>query len=188
MTDDLLTKFKRNDGSAIKEIYRLVFPACSQLIINHHGTMDDARDIFQEALIILHRNVRRKDFTLNCTSKTYIYSIVRNLWMQRQQQYQKKGLELIMDEPEKEFVIIQQDELEFKKEMEQKHTIIAQCMNMLKEDCQKILLGFYYKKQSLTELAEELGYSNNFIKVKKGRCMKTLREKAQQLLNMLAKE
>ncbi|MFK7935324.1 MAG: RNA polymerase sigma factor [Saprospiraceae bacterium] len=183
MTNDLLVGLRQNDSVAIKEIYQLAFPACAKLVTNYRGTTDDARDVFQEALIILHRNVRKPDFTLSCKVQTYLYSIVRNLWMRRQEQHRKKGLELVIDEPETEFIIIQEDELEEKRAVEEQHNIIAQCMGELSADCQKVLMGFYYKKQSLTEIAELLGYTANFVKVKKGRCMKSLREKSAQLFN-----
>lgn len=185
--NELLDRLKRGENAAIKEVYRLAFPACQQLVTSHHGTVNDARDLFQDALVILHRKTRQPDFNLSCTLKTYLYSVVRNLWMQKQTQHRKKGLELVIDEPDQEFIIIEEDELEAKREVEQKHQIIANSMAELKEECQKILLGFYYKKQSLTDLAAELGYTGNFIKVKKGRCMKSLQEKAHHSLTMLGK-
>lgn len=188
MTNELLLRLRQNDSAAIKEIYRLAFPACAHLITNHQGTTEDARDVFQEALIVLHRNVRKPDFELTCQVQTYLYAVVRRLWMKRQAQHHKKGLELIVDEPEHKFIVIAEDELEDKRQIEQQHNIIAQCMGELTAECQKVLLGFYYKKQSLTEIAELLGYTVNFTKVKKGRCMKTLREKSNTLFNQRINE
>lgn len=185
---DIIIRFRQGDSTAIKEIYRLAFPACAKLVTNHRGTTDDARDVFQEALVVLHNKVKDPDFALSCTVKTYLYSVVRNLWMRAQDRHKKKGLELIVDEPENEFIIIAEDELEQKKAVEQKHQIIADTMTLISPECQQILLGFYYKKQSLGALAEAMGYSSNFIKVKKGRCMKSLQEKAQRSLANLEKE
>ena len=44
------------------------------------GTRDDAKDIFQDALIIFHRKVRSEEFVLTCAVSTYLFSICRNLW------------------------------------------------------------------------------------------------------------
>lgn len=178
--NDLLTQFKLGKNEAVREIYRLAFPVCANLIINNKGTMDDARDVFQEALIILHRKAKNDDFQLRCSMTTYLYSVARNLWMRQQERYNKKGLVLIVDEPEQEFIQLEEEELTERQEIEQKHQLIADMIKELKEECQKILLCFYYQKMPLAQLAEELGYSSNFIKVKKGRCMKSLQEKVQE--------
>ena len=55
--DDLLLRLKNGESTAIKEIYRLAFPACAQLVTSRYGTTNDARDTFQDALIVLHRKI-----------------------------------------------------------------------------------------------------------------------------------
>ena len=46
------------------------------LIINNNGSSDDARDIFQEAVIVLYEKARTGTFELNCQLKTYLYSVM----------------------------------------------------------------------------------------------------------------
>ena len=52
-------------------------------ILNNSGTSDDAKDIFQEAMIVLYEKVRSGSFELNCQIKTYVYSVCRRLWLKR---------------------------------------------------------------------------------------------------------
>lgn len=56
------------------------------MIINNNGSSDDAKDIFQEAMIVLYEKVRSGTFELNCQIKTYIYSVSKRLWLKRLQQ------------------------------------------------------------------------------------------------------
>ena len=43
-----------------------------QLIINNNGTPDDAKDIYQEAIIVLYNKIKKGDFELNSKLKTFI--------------------------------------------------------------------------------------------------------------------
>ena len=45
------------------------------------------------------------------------------------------------------------------------------------DDCKKIITAFYFQKLSLKEIADWLDYTDNFIKVKKKRCMDALKAK-----------
>src|SRR5438105_1297170 len=56
------------------------------LVINNNGTTDDAKDIFQEAMIVLYEKARSGTFELNCQIKTYVYSVCRRLWLKKLQQ------------------------------------------------------------------------------------------------------
>ena len=66
----------------LQENYNMV----QSLIINNSGSTDDAKDIFQEAMIVLYEKVRSGTFELNCLIKTYVYSVSRRLWLKRLQQ------------------------------------------------------------------------------------------------------
>jgi len=174
-------RLRRGESAAIKQVYKLAFPACAHLITNNSGTQEDAKDLFQECLIVLFKNLRKEDFELTCTVKTYLYSVARNLWLKR---LNKKGsLQLDLDEPEQEFILIQEDEMEEKREIEQKHQLIANILRDFKDDCKQLLTSFYFKKLSLKEIAEIMGYTYSFARVKKSRCMEALKKAVQEKSN-----
>ncbi len=75
----LLQGLARNDKKAVETIYRENYNMVQSLIINNNGSADDAKDIFQEAMIVLYEKVRSGTFELNCQIKTYIYSVCRRL-------------------------------------------------------------------------------------------------------------
>ena len=52
-----------HNESAIKELYKS-YPSISKFILRNGGDEFDARDIFQDALLILYRNAQKKDFQL----------------------------------------------------------------------------------------------------------------------------
>ena len=82
----LLEGLALSDKKAIETIYRENYNMIQTLVINNNGSADDAKDVFQEAMIVLYEKARSGVFELNCQIKTYIYSVSRRLWLKRLQQ------------------------------------------------------------------------------------------------------
>jgi DNA-directed RNA polymerase specialized sigma24 family protein len=66
-------------GLALNSLYKH-FPMIRKLIRSKGGNTKDAEDIFQEALIILIRKAKDKDFKLTAQLSTYLFSVCRFLW------------------------------------------------------------------------------------------------------------
>ena len=71
------------NGSSVvlDRLYQLYFPMVVKLVTRNNGTEDDAKDIFQEALMVLYDKIQRKDLTLSSSFKTYLYAVCKNLWL-----------------------------------------------------------------------------------------------------------
>ena len=83
---ELLKGLARGDKKAVETIYKDNFNMVQSLVINNNGSADDAKDIFQEAMIVLYEKARSGTFELSCQIKTYVYSVSRRLWLKRLQQ------------------------------------------------------------------------------------------------------
>ena len=82
---------KLNSDYIIKHVYQEFFPTIRYLIKKNTGNDEDAEDIFQESLIVVLKNVQKEDFYLSCSFLTYLYSISKNLWMQKLKSIKKGG-------------------------------------------------------------------------------------------------
>ena len=80
---DLLKGLAQGDKQTIEIIYKDHYNLIQSLILNNNGTADDAKDIFQEAMIVLYEKVRSGSFELNCQLKTYLYSVSKRLWLKK---------------------------------------------------------------------------------------------------------
>jgi RNA polymerase sigma factor (sigma-70 family) len=165
---------KLNSDFIIKYVYKEFFPTIKFLIKKNTGIDEDAEDIFQESLLIILKNVQKDDFYLTCTFLTYLYSISRNLWMQRLKLKRKTSdnfelLEKFMDIPEsatKEMADIEQ----------LRYHLYKEHFNAMEKDCQRILL-LSLQKYSSKEIADTMGYgSENYAKTKKYNCKERLKK------------
>jgi RNA polymerase sigma factor (sigma-70 family) len=152
----LLTGLARNDRNAVEVIYSRHFGMVQSLIINNNGTPDDARDVFQEAMIILYEKSKSPDFELHCQLKTYLYSVCRRLWLKRlsaQQRYvpEMNGIE--------DLVPVEEDLSEHEKKNVE-FEMMEKAMLSLGEPCRSLLEAFYIQKKNMNEIAADFGYTN----------------------------
>ena len=89
----LLKGLVNNDSKAIETIYKNNFKMVQAFILNNNGTYDDAKDVFQEAIITLYEKAKSESFVLTSQIKTYVYSVCRRLWLKRLQQMGKYVLQ-----------------------------------------------------------------------------------------------
>lgn len=173
----LLEQLRLGKSDAIKEVYKMAYPACAKFITNNNGTTDDAKDLFQEVLVVFLKKLRDPNFELTAGISTYIYAINRNLWLKHLRKHHKKPVDLILDEPEQYVPLAHEDELEEKMVLEAKHEHISQVLATIPKECQQLLISFYFKKMPLKVIAQAMNYSDGFVKVKKKRCMDSFKKK-----------
>ncbi|MFN2456697.1 MAG: RNA polymerase sigma factor [Chitinophagaceae bacterium] len=171
--NSLLQGLANNNRKAVETIYKENYNMVQSLIINNNGTIDDARDIFQEAMIILYEKVKSGTLELNCQLKTYVYSVSRRLWLKRLM-HQNKFI-LARDN---ELVIAEADD--DVKEYERRNrelNIMEKALNSVGEPCKSLLEGFYMQKKTMQEIATSFGYTNaDNAKNQKYKCLMRLKK------------
>ena len=169
----LLEGLALNDRKAIETIYKQHYNMVQSLILSNSGYPDDARDIFQEAMIVLYEKARTGSFELNCQLKTYLYSVCRRLWLKRLNQLQKMSPEV---ENLEETVPVE-EELELHEQRNLDFLIMERSMKNLGEPCKSLLEAYYLQKKSMVEIAGNFGYTNaDNAKNQKYKCLMRLKK------------
>jgi RNA polymerase sigma factor (sigma-70 family) len=162
-----------SDKKAIETIYRENFNSIQALIINNNGSADDAKDMFQEAIIVLYEKVRSGHFELNCQIKTFLYSVSRRLWLKRLQQqnrYSAPGDNM-------EAIVAVDDDLEAHEQRNSEFEMMEKAINQLGEPCKSLLEAYYLQKQNMQAIAANFGYTNaDNAKTQKYKCLVRLKK------------
>ncbi|HEY2583349.1 MAG TPA: sigma-70 family RNA polymerase sigma factor [Mucilaginibacter sp.] len=162
-----------NSESVLKRLYLAYFPMVLQLIINNNGNTDDAKDIYQEAIIILYNKVKGGNFELSSKLKTYIYSICRRLWLKRLSQMNRYGGNIKDFE---EYLTVD-DENEKNTERDVQFSRMGNALQLLGEPCKTIIEDFYINNRSMQEICENFGYTNaDNAKTQKYKCLQRLKK------------
>jgi len=169
----LLQGLARSDKKAIEVIYKENFNMVQSLIINNSGSSDDAKDIFQEAMIVLYEKVRSGTFELNCLIKTYVYSVSRRLWLKRLQQMNRyvPAMENLQD------TVPVEEDVEENERIDSEFQAMERAINSLGEPCKSLLEAYYLEKKSMQEIALFFGYTNaENAKNQKYKCLVRLKK------------
>lgn len=169
----LLQGLARSDRKAIETIYRDNYNMVQSLVINNNGSSEEAKDIFQEAMIVLYEKVRSGTFELNCQIKTYIYSVCRRLWLKRLQQLNRYSPEVPGLEP----VVPVEEEIEEYEKRNAEFEMMDKAISSLGEPCRSLLEAYYLQKKSMQEIAADFGYTNaDNAKTQKYKCLMRLKK------------
>ncbi|MEL6639527.1 MAG: sigma-70 family RNA polymerase sigma factor [Bacteroidota bacterium] len=169
----LLRSTDQGDRSkALGYLYEKNYPGIARFILSNSGNEADAKDIFQDGLIVFYEKVIHPDFAQTSALKNFLFGICRNLWLKRLRKASQREVSTddiqegaLVDDTSATELMLEEDEL------------IANLLEQLDEKCQKVLIYFYFERKSMREIAELLGMANDRVaKNKKSRCMEKLRE------------
>jgi RNA polymerase sigma factor (sigma-70 family) len=143
-------------------------------VTGNSGTAEEAKDVFQDGLIVLFNNIRKDGFELTASLKTYMYSICRNIWLMRLRAARRETP--IEDRHEK----ISFDEDVFQTlVVDERRQFVLGLLDRLGDECRRILEMFYYRQLTMEKIREAFGLgSEQAAKNKKSLCLKKLRDRA----------
>lgn len=172
--EKIIEGIRFGDRKIIDYVYEDCYPTIKFLITANSGNDQDAEDIFQDALVIIYKKINNNDLVLTSSFKTFLYSVCRNLWLQK------------LDRKAISYGLLEKDNLENLQEILQidfedienvKYQIYQKHFLSLGRDCQKILRMFL-KKVPLEEIAETMGFKTaKYAKTRKYMCKEKLKNK-----------
>ncbi len=157
----------------LNRLYKSYFPMVLQLVLTNNGNEDDAKDVFQESVIVLYNKVKTGKFELNCKLKTFIYSVCRRLWLKRLNQQSR----LVGNVKDFEDVLSVDEDLEQHEEKDKQFKQMEHALKLLGEPCKTIIEDYYMQNRSMQEICEKFGYTNaDNAKTQKYKCLQRLKK------------
>ncbi len=170
----LIAAIKANDSIALKPFYIANYRKTQSLVLNNSGTEEDAKDVYQDAFIIVWNNIKNNTFVpINETAiEGYLFSIAKNKWLDIVRSTRFKKTNNIINEAilNQEVNELYQDEFF---DLKLKSTMNA--FKNLGQPCKELLTTFYFEKKSLKDIAISLNIEEATARNKKYRCMEKLR-------------
>jgi RNA polymerase sigma factor (sigma-70 family) len=159
-----------SENRALHEIYETNYNSIFAMVVRNSGSSEDAKDVFQEGVIELYKNIHSKKYRGHSLLTTYLYSICKFIWLKKLRK-KKKTIEL--EQVAKAYPYDDDQHLMIDRS---KAVIISELFDQLGETCKTILTLFYYERQSIEEILKQTGFKDEQnVRNKKYKCMKALK-------------
>ena len=161
----------QHDKKILENIYKNFSKRIENHIIKNGGTTEDARDVFQDALMVIYNKSQKKDFELTSQFYTYLFGIARFIWVRKRQKKSNNTVSLDKEDTYRLNTDIEADLI-----AQERHNIYRSSFMKLGTFCQQIL-ELSYAKKKMEEITQIMGLKNEHTaRNRKYRCQKKLEE------------
>lgn len=174
--DEALIAAIRSGGSARESALQYLYQkpglreAASRHVLDHGGSVQDAQDVFQEAFVLLDRNLREGRFEGRSSLQTYVVAIVKWRWWSVRRS-RGRFAEWAPAQHEAPVESVEEGYID-----EERRSLLNAALEQIGARC-KALLRLYQLDYSMEEIAGELGYQSPDVAKKEAwRCRMKLRE------------
>ncbi|MBC31149.1 MAG: hypothetical protein CMH48_09910 [Muricauda sp.] len=168
---EILHGFLSGDSRVLSEVYSRHFPEVKSFIVKNSGTEVDAKDIFQDALVLTYQKLKSGSLSLECSLATYIFAVSRNMWMNSL----RKRKKTILIDRRPDISANHEKNILFEIEKQERIALYHKHFLKLGNSCQELLRYFFLGKK-MQEIASLMGYSAAYTRKKKFECKQKLLE------------
>lgn len=153
--------------TSLESLYEDTFPAVARFVRSMRGDLEDAQDIFQDALVIFYEKRQQNKLDVHGLAEAYILGIAKHLWIRKFNQNQQRvffsQFEQQIEIPGEEIPSVSANEL-------------LLLLQQSGQKCMELLKAFYYDNLSMKKLKHVFGYSTErSATVQKYKCIEKIR-------------
>ena len=169
--EEIISGFRNNNPEIIEKIYEDYFPMIKYLVERNSGTTSDAKDIFQESLMIIFKKIENNEFILSCSFKTFLYTVCRNIWFK-----QLRNSNVCLNEFQDNVMLVEQNDNKciYKEFFLNKEYFIFRHHFENLSSKHKKLFELFFEKYSFKQIADILNFKNAAYARKEKYVCKTL--------------
>jgi RNA polymerase sigma factor (sigma-70 family) len=168
---EIIERLRNRDNEVVNYIYRRYSSMIRLMIYDLGGSVEDAKDVFQEGMIALTVLFDDPEYKLECRLKTLFYSICKNQWKSQLSKISAAKnyfLRKIDDNGNHDFTENYDSDICKK--------IFWATFDELEKDC-KTILKLVWRDHNMKEIADIVGNSYGYVRRKKCDCNNKLIDK-----------
>lgn len=150
-------------------LYLESFPLVARYVSKMGGSLEEAQDVFQDALVVFYERIILGNTELQKDEKAYLLGVARLMWIRKYQEKQKTELTDTIPEGVEEAVPGPSADR------------VLRFLERAGRKCMELLKSFYYDRQSMPEVADKFGYTTvRSATVQKYKCLEKVRDEVKQ--------
>lgn len=157
------------NGKVLEYLYTDIFPKVKSYILANSGCVDDALDIFQDAVVILCRQIKLGKYNASYQVSGFLYTVARNLWINKAKRDGR-----IVSLPEN-FDYGENNDFSEQIITKEKEKTLKELTVKLGLKCYQLLQSAIFHRESSDEIIKKMGFSTvNALKTQKYKCKQKL--------------
>jgi DNA-directed RNA polymerase specialized sigma24 family protein len=161
----------QEDLQIMRSLYRDYYPGIQNFVESRNGSVEDAKDIFQDALVVIYMRARKNPFFLRTKFNTFLFAVCKILLLKEQRNSFSFGFDISTYEPG--LPDLDDDIIDDMIKME-KHKLVWKHFKQLGQECQQ-LIKLSIDETPLEIIREILGFSSiQYTKNRKTNCKNIL--------------
>jgi RNA polymerase sigma factor (sigma-70 family) len=165
---EIVECLRNRQSYVVRYLSERYLPMIRLMVTNMGGTSEDAKDIFQDGLVIMLEKIDSDQFVLTCKFKTFLYSVCENLWksiLEKRKVANNYFTRRLDPSNDNDFTEEYDNQLY--------ENLFNEVFQTLDPVCREIL-KLYWQDYSPLEIAEKLGYTYGYVRKKKCECQAEL--------------
>ncbi|MEO9869595.1 RNA polymerase sigma factor [Ekhidna sp.] len=160
---EILERISRGDERMLDHLYKKYYKMMTKIVLSNSGTEDEAKDVYQEALLAFWQKATSGKLVLTSKISTYLYSICLNQWRKELDRKSRLSSETVDGEDYQSH------------DAKERLKIVTDCIDQLGDVCKKVLTYYYFDGLGMPDIAEKMNFANtDTAKTKKYKCKKKL--------------
>lgn len=175
MSTEIMEDLRGENNNAFMHLYAEYFGMVNRFVTGNGGSAQDAEDVFQDTMLVILEKLRRDDFVLTASLKTYTMAIAKNIWLKR----------LRTSDREVEFTELHNDKFyeEINEAIEEEKSYRDKLQNLLHkitEHCKGLIHDMFFNEKPIEKIRKEYGYTTiHNAQNQKHKCVEQLRKARQ---------
>jgi len=149
------------------DLYQKAFPLVARYISSMGGSFEEAKDVFQDALVIYYEKLTSGPVELQYSEKAYLLGIAKHLWARKNNNKQRHTT---LDDSLEGIATAENDPASSTEKL-------MELLNTAGQKCMELLRAFYYDKLPLHKISGMFGFSGTrSATVQKYKCLEKIRD------------
>jgi RNA polymerase sigma factor (sigma-70 family) len=172
-----ISGIRENNGHVLRELYATYSHSVTQLVLQNNGTVEQAKDVFQDVLISIYTQSKKKEIVLSCSFTHYFLLACKRRWLNvLNSKYENRTDELT---DSSDGIMTINEDVNSLFEYEDKLAFLQNKLRMLDVQCREMIElslkvhedGRFIK---LDDIAKELELSYGYVRKRIAECKQRL--------------
>ena len=149
------------------QLYQTAFPLVAKYVSHMGGSFEEAKDVFQDVLVIYYEKLTTSGVTLQYSERSYLLGIAKHLWAKKNKQNSRHSS---LDDSLTGIAV-------------EEHSPASSTDKLLDllhssgQKCMELLQAFYYDKWPMRKIAGRFGFNSvRSATVQKYKCLEKVRD------------